>query len=572
MAFDGNVDAGVGYQHLASVVQLRNRLRPQLVLIGVEVDVFEREARAGRVDVVDVEILGDGSRVVGRHRHGKFLRFDVLTVLAHGHLVGTARKHGHLVSAIGLADVAEAQGRFVGLGTAEHQLHPRNDRRAVALREHLTNDVGVFDVVDGVDVLLAVAANAVRAQVGVRAIGAQAVVGVVVGGVDGVAHVLRGTPLAGSLVVFRLEDVVAAHRVVAARREVQRLAVLAHERAVVVVLGVDVGPERAGWAKVAPRHAGRLVEVKRAVFGVFAGGKNQGQSVGRDVGIAFVGLRVDVAVHGLRHAPIAPRLVRHENVAVVVVAVHQQLGVVVEQLRRRVVTLTVEHAAQRAGLLPVLVVDTSSFEDIFVVLAVGSNAFVFTIRNLAGSAGHRLAPRGKDEQLVIGRDNRAVLRVLRVDGRAEVLDKNVLGRVELHLGVFAVLNELGQLFFALVVLLQRGVVGLKVGHGLVEVVVKVVDPAEPVFHRFINLGLNLLGLVDVVAGFLLVERHVRDARVEQRSGVIRVFGEHLLVVRDGSTVIILLEELVAGFEVLARALRGGRVGQGRGEGNSARRL
>jgi len=167
MTFNRHVNAGVGHQHLADVVQLRNRLRTQFVLVGVEVNVFERHAGAGRINVINVKILRERRRIVRRHRHGKLLRFDVFAILAHGHLVGAARKHSYLVRAIGLADVTEAQSRFVGLRTAKHQLHARNHGGAVSRREHLAHDGRVLDVVDGVKIFLAVAPNAVAAQVSV---------------------------------------------------------------------------------------------------------------------------------------------------------------------------------------------------------------------------------------------------------------------------------------------------------------------------------------------------------------------------------------------------------------------
>ena len=168
MAFNRNINAHVGHQHLADFVQAGNRLGAQLVFVSIKVDVLGGEhIGLRRVNIVDVEIFRDGRRIIRRHWHGKFLRLNVFAILAHRHLVSPARKHRYLVSTIWLGDVAEAQGRFVGLGTTEHQLYPGNNRRTVTLREHLALNGGVLDVIDGIDVLLTVATDAVAAQISV---------------------------------------------------------------------------------------------------------------------------------------------------------------------------------------------------------------------------------------------------------------------------------------------------------------------------------------------------------------------------------------------------------------------
>ena len=119
----------------------------------------------------------------------------------------------------------------------------------------------------------------------------------------------------------------------AARREIKRFAVFAQVRAVIVVFGVDVGTERLSRAKITTRNTGRYVEVERTVFRILAGSKVQSQAVWRDESITFVSFGVNVAIQRLGHAPVTTGFVRDKDVAVVIVAVHQQLTVVVEQLR-----------------------------------------------------------------------------------------------------------------------------------------------------------------------------------------------------------------------------------------------
>jgi hypothetical protein len=86
------------------------------------------------------------------------------------------------------------------------------------------------------------------------------------------------------------------------------------------------------------------------------------------------------------------------------------------------------------------------------------------------------------------------------------------------------------------------------GDGIVEFIVEVIDAAQPVFDIAGHFGLQPLGAVNVIAGFFFIEGDVGHAGPEQGGGIIGVFGQHLLIIRNGRAVSFIIEKFISFFQ------------------------
>lgn len=443
---------------------------------------------------------------------------QVVLVLAHGvgvpaHLEAQAR-----MALEGFGQAVEAGlGGFVEFGAGGEEVDVA-EGDGVAEREEV---LGLEDGVDegdafglhggghdeGVEVLAAIAAEAVAAEDGGAAVGGHDEVVLLAGGVDGVAEVFHVAP-SGVGGALGAEEVHAAHAEVAVGGEVEGAVVEVDEGCGLVAGGVDFGAEVAGFAPAAFLE-GAAPDVGAAVAAGAGGDEIERVAVDGERGEGLPIGGVDGVAEVLRAPPAVALADGHIDIARGVLARASAGGEddhapVVREGLGALVAVAVEGFGHALGGAPV------EFHGV-----VEREVEVLLLRQagLCGGAAGRTA--GEDELAVVGGEGGQVLVVGGVDVGAEVdgtEGDGVLDGMLAEVGGADAVARLAAPAFAAGVEAEAVLVALAgVGMALEHQVL--VAEQEP---RFDIAGVEVEGAVEEADGLLVAAGHaVFDGLVEE---------------------------------------------------------